>query len=929
MAHNSDIEDLNDVNNDSLEFNSEDDNFDDFLDDECKPTPMNDNPPLNRQFGNVQDANQSEKSISNNNNNVISNSQNAYNIGNGNNNVYTEQISQKPFNAINNENDNVSLSVKSSGGGLKLLNKGLISKNSQNFNQNNINLNSDNKNYSNNENSSTNFMNKSEISFPPLPSQGNPNLQQQPLNIPLKSTSPRLLQSAYKSNSNDTNGSTQSIPGIPVIESSNGNMDSSIQNSLFTKNENGSTIINFPPLKGENNNKFGQIPPKPSPNLISQPNLYNEKKIINFPPLKGEDAENQQQKMQQQLNAQQKEQPSLLQIPSTNNIESSQTQQPSQIRVSIKPKFLLKQQPQSANKQQVSFNLAQKPQVQQPNQLQNNQQQPYNQVQNIQQQPQSNISNINPQVQTVNNNLQVNQQQPSLTQNVQQLPDNQAQIQNIQQQQEMIPNNKANLISQSSAPNSSFPSAPYLSQPLQQNIPNTYILTPTDRVAISFGNKLDLSLSALKRSIANEISSILRLPYYSSMSSSSINTNQENSKLSLSSQRYSFSGRLPPTFDSDVDTFLDHLNSELLSAVSFSPLLGVNEGSFSASIYGNGLYNNGISPATSANSTEVMNVSNINENNNNNSVAINNAYQSKISQNPYLNMSVNMNFATERYVSFLAQSINNVIDENIKPISSSLAASSIVEQQMCNEQAKSLQKLKNEVSSLRSSFKSGVSQILEKLNNDIVLIESNEREEAKKRKRINRSLHEMRYMRKDLQMQIEKLINEKEKNDIALRDLVARRRKMYIEIFSKNEADMKLNRLIRVIESIDNEIKDEAAIFKSSKSSKNTNYNLISNGMNSNDSKVFSDLADSLEYAEKIMNIDEESMRIHLMESTASNRWVTGNLSAISRLVKNDSFMNPKIGNQSQLQLKYSPSRKAPSAMILSPRRGSAQNSFT
>ena len=152
---------------------------------------------------------------------------------------------------------------------------------------------------------------------------------------------------------------------------------------------------------------------------------------------------------------------------------------------------------------------------------------------------------------------------------------------------------------------------------------------------------------------------------------------------------------------------------------------------------------------------------------------------------------------------------------------------------------------------------------------------------------------------------------------------------MYIEVFSKNEADMKLNRLIRVIESIDNEIKDEAAIFKSSKSSKNTNYNLISNGMNSNDSKVFSDLADSLEYAEKIMNIDEESMRIHLMESTASNRWVTGNLSAISRLVKNDSFMNPKIGNQSQLQLKYSPSRKAPSSMISSPRRGSAQNSFT
>lgn len=51
MAHNSADEDPNGIkSNSSLEFNSEDDNFDDFLDDELNPMPMTDDRFINNNF---------------------------------------------------------------------------------------------------------------------------------------------------------------------------------------------------------------------------------------------------------------------------------------------------------------------------------------------------------------------------------------------------------------------------------------------------------------------------------------------------------------------------------------------------------------------------------------------------------------------------------------------------------------------------------------------------------------------------------------------------------------------------------------------------------------------------------------------------------------------------------------------------------------
>ena len=41
-----------------------------------------------------------------------------------------------------------------------------------------------------------------------------------------------------------------------------------------------------------------------------------------------------------------------------------------------------------------------------------------------------------------------------------------------------------------------------------------------------------------------------------------------------------------------------------------------------------------------------------------------------------------MSFAAEKHIAFLAQSIGNSIDENLRPITSGLAASAIVEKQI-------------------------------------------------------------------------------------------------------------------------------------------------------------------------------------------------------------------------------------------------------
>ena len=277
----------------------------------------------------------------------------------------------------------------------------------------------------------------------------------------------------------------------------------------------------------------------------------------------------------------------------------------------------------------------------------------------------------------------------------------------------------------------------------------------------------------------------------------------------------------------------------------------------------------------------------------------------------------------------MAQNIGNAIDENIRPITSGLAASSIVDKQLCNEQIKSLQKLKSEINSLRSLFKSGASQIFEKLNQKISLFESDDQEDANRRKRFNISLNELRFTKKDLEMQLQKQIEEKEKTEAGFRNLASKRKKNFIENFSKSGDDMKLNKLIKIVESIEKEIRNDNTPNKNRNMSFSIDQNDF-NYMNSIDSpKMFSDLINTLENGEKIMNIDEESMRMHLMDLTASNRWIANNLSAMSRFIENENISNSSIlNNRSQLQLQYSPGRTAPIGMM-SPRREYRQTSFT
>ena len=128
---------------------------------------------------------------------------------------------------------------------------------------------------------------------------------------------------------------------------------------------------------------------------------------------------------------------------------------------------------------------------------------------------------------------------------------------------------------------------------------------------------------------------------------------------------------------------------------------------------------------------------------------------------------------------------------------------------------------------------------------------------------------------------------------------------------------MKLNKLIKIIENLEKEIKDEVATFYSSKSSRYVSSNDL----------ITSSLADSLDYGERIMQIDEESMRNELMETAASNRWIANNFYAIAKSIEKENILNASFGNRSQLQLKYSPERKVPIAMN-SPRRENKQTSF-
>lgn len=936
MAHNSADEDPNGIkSNSSLEFNSEDDNFDDFLDDELNPMPMTDDRFINNNFNsNIPDFKQSNTNIINQNrqNPSISTSrfQKPYNIENPNDSAYIEPISKSNANSnvvnvapetstsntgISALNNNINVSQVSSGG-LKLLNRSLINKSNQSSNVNNANTSVVQGNMNNNESSSINFSNKSEISFPPLPSQNSLNLQQQQQqqqpNIPLRGLGARLLLNTENNNNanNISNvNSGQSIPGIPVVESGSGNFNSSLQSSLFTKNENGSTIINFPPLKGENEKTGSQFA---SNSMASaNPPQTSTSKMINFPPLKSGEQNNQSinPSIQQSQNEQKKDVQDSMQLPNISGLDQSQTQQPSQIRVSIKPKFLLKQTPQSTGKPQVSFNPNQhksqnipinqnqeKYQAGQQNQIQS--QTIQDQSQNL---PQFQSNQIQNQIQ----NFQQSQvQNPPQNQNFQQ--SQQTQNQDLQQQ-----NQNVQTFPISSSQNQ------YSSQPFQNRIQSNYIMTPTDRVAISFENKLNLSLSALKRSISSELSSSLRLPRNSTSTTvlSTTEPSQDVSRFSFTKDSYTFAGRLPSSFDTDVDSFLDNLNNELINAVSFAPLLGTTDGSFATSIYANN-----ISPAASVNSTEVMSV-------NNNNLGQNDP--NKMNKNSFLNMSVNMSFAAERHVAFLAQSIGNSIDENLRPITSGLAASSIVEKQIYNEQMKSLQKLNNEVSSLRSLFKSGASQIFEKLNQKVALFELNEQEDAKRRRKFNRSLNELRYKRKDLEIQLQKQIEEKDKNDAALRNLVEKRKKNFMENFSKNGVDMKLNRLLKIIENIENELRDDTAILGSSSSNRNMNYSVIpsdSNYLNSLDSpKMFGDLINTLKNGETILNMNDESMRMHLIDLTNSNRWIASSLSAMPKFIQKENVSNSNIGigSRSQLQLQYSPNRN-----LMSPRRGNMQNSF-
>lgn len=280
-------------------------------------------------------------------------------------------------------------------------------------------------------------------------------------------------------------------------------------------------------------------------------------------------------------------------------------------------------------------------------------------------------------------------------------------------------------------------------------IPQPHIQLPqeTERIATLFENRLDLSLTALKRSITCEISSSLR---------STSKNNQENSN-----PTYSIT-RLPSTFESDVDSLIDSIHTELLESISLS--------------------------------------------------SINKPY-GEHHADTILQFSSSSNL-------LLSNSISNVINEELKPILINANANHTVCTQLYSEKEKQLTALKNELDQLRSIFKSGCSKLYDQLNRRSIMIDFKDQEEMKDQQNLRLKLNKIQFMNRELGLKLNKIQEEKRKNTRDLKSLL--QKKLYLldgnYYHEQNEFFMK-----KVIDEIDHIVEEMRNNDNSSKVADNHN----------------------------------------------------------------------------------------------------------